>query len=408
MKLKSVVIILFIGLNTIGQIKYEKGYFITNEGIKTECLIKNENWDINDNNSEFTFKSDVNSNGTNKKFNDIKEISIYNIVEYKKFLVDAYLSENSISDIDAQRIPKLQKTTLFLKLILKGKASLYHYKQGVISRFFYTYDDSMNPEQLIFKKYFSQKNTIRKNEKYKYQLKKNLACSSKNDTDKINYNKSDLIKYFISYNKCSKEEYKIFDEFKKNPAKIKFKIKSGISSSSLILNRGGDIFEFKYDVDYGNKINILFGFELEFFPNSKGSKWSFYTDPHYRSFKGTKNVKTGAGASTLPENVSIDLKQIIIPLNTRHYFYLNNGSKFSLSLGANFNFDAGSSLIFEKSTPTTANIKPHITLIPGLGYHFNKLSFELKYLSTNIFEGPSSSWDSNYNNIDFLISYDLF
>ena len=38
----TMLVILFIGLNTSAQIKFEKGYIITNGGVKTECLIKNE------------------------------------------------------------------------------------------------------------------------------------------------------------------------------------------------------------------------------------------------------------------------------------------------------------------------------------------------------------------------------
>ena len=44
MKKIITLIILFIGLNSIAQNKFEKGYFTTIDGNKTECLIKNEDW----------------------------------------------------------------------------------------------------------------------------------------------------------------------------------------------------------------------------------------------------------------------------------------------------------------------------------------------------------------------------
>ncbi|MBI9054042.1 MAG: hypothetical protein JEY96_09520 [Bacteroidales bacterium] len=53
-KLNFLLKLTFVGLislltvnNVIGQIEFEQGYFIENDGIQTECLIKNMAWASN-------------------------------------------------------------------------------------------------------------------------------------------------------------------------------------------------------------------------------------------------------------------------------------------------------------------------------------------------------------------------
>ena len=46
---KSLIIlsIIITSINCYSQIKFEKGFYIDNDGQKTECLIKNIDWSVN-------------------------------------------------------------------------------------------------------------------------------------------------------------------------------------------------------------------------------------------------------------------------------------------------------------------------------------------------------------------------
>ena len=85
MKQKITMIILFIGLNVIAQSKFEKGYIITNNGEKFECLIKNEDWAHIP--REFKYKLSKNSIVKNIKKEKIKELSIFNEFLFERHTV---------------------------------------------------------------------------------------------------------------------------------------------------------------------------------------------------------------------------------------------------------------------------------------------------------------------------------
>jgi len=77
-KLNPALIVLFVFLSTtlIAQIHYEKGYFESNDGNKTQCLIKNEDWYKTPN--EFKYKLLTDNDIQVKKIDDIKEFAIDN------------------------------------------------------------------------------------------------------------------------------------------------------------------------------------------------------------------------------------------------------------------------------------------------------------------------------------------
>ena len=55
MKKQLLILLIFIStFNSYAQTSFEKGYFINNEGQKTDCLIKNIDW--KDNPTEIKFK----------------------------------------------------------------------------------------------------------------------------------------------------------------------------------------------------------------------------------------------------------------------------------------------------------------------------------------------------------------
>ena len=58
-----------------GQIRFEKGYFITNENQRTECLIKNVDWKNNPH--EFLYKLKDRKETQKGTIQSVKEFGIY-------------------------------------------------------------------------------------------------------------------------------------------------------------------------------------------------------------------------------------------------------------------------------------------------------------------------------------------
>ena len=123
MKLKITMIILFIGLNSVAQIKFEKGFIITNHGEKVECLIKNEDWLYNPN--KITYKKDKNSNEIEGNLYNIKEFIINGTTKYKRFKVNIDKSRTNINQLSNKRTYDFEVETLFLKVLVEGNANLY-------------------------------------------------------------------------------------------------------------------------------------------------------------------------------------------------------------------------------------------------------------------------------------------
>src|SRR5690606_35362636 len=100
---------------------------------------------------------------------------------------------------------------LFLKVLVKGKASLYSYQENSLFRYFFE-TESIEITQLIYKKFtystidgiYREDNKIGENNQFRQQLFDVLKCDeiSKEYYEKIKYRKNDLTKFFVKYNQC--------------------------------------------------------------------------------------------------------------------------------------------------------------------------------------------------------------
>lgn len=395
----------------MAQIEFKKGYFIDRQGTKTECLIKDENWDVIK--GSFEYKLSETGSETIKEFGTIDEINIYDVTKYQRFNVDIDVSISNINRLSADRKPKFRNAPLLLKVLVEGKASLYQYKENKIVRFFYANSTNQIPVQLIYKKYSTSRGTLGYNEQYKQQLNLNVKCDgTATSLNRISYSKGSLIKYFTKYNNCFGDSFKVYNEFEQGK-KFYFKAKAGASSTSLNLEKLGGLFLFGYEVDFGSKIVPFFGFELEYMLPTKGNKWSIFIDPRYRSYSTSKVAIVSNSLTNNTDKITVDYKSLEIPINVRHYIYLKSKARLSLSLGAMIESASSSSRfsferqVFDSSATLEVGPNSFDSLIFGVGYHKDKYAIELKYNSRKI-NKDATLWDAKYQNIDLSFSYTLF
>lgn len=175
----SIAILLISYFNSYSQITFEKGYFINNEGVKTECLIKNIDWDNNPKKIQYKTTEDSES-----KIADLKEINEFQVsnLKYKKYVVDIDTSSNRTGELSESRNPHFKKDTLLIKVLIEGKANLYQYKDNSKIRYFYEIDSS-GVQQLVYKRYNLKFDKIAENKSYKQQLLNNLKCESLTNKD---------------------------------------------------------------------------------------------------------------------------------------------------------------------------------------------------------------------------------
>jgi hypothetical protein len=363
----------------------------------------------------------VNSQNQKATIKSVKEFGIYNISKYLRTAVKIDVSNNNINDLSTDKKPVLVKLKLFLKLLIDGKSNLYEYTDGNLKRYFYGEEHS-NVKQLIFKRYkpkenniakknkYKEKLWIAKNNKFKQQLWSTLKCSSItiNRIQKLNYTKSDLLKFFKEYNICS--NHKIINyEKKQNKDLFNLTIRPRINSSSLSLKELENYNP--WNIDFSNKTRFSFGLEAEFIFSFNKNKRSLIVEPTYQSFRSQKtiNVNNVSGGKLI---TNVKYTSIEIPIGLRHCFFLNKNSTFFVNASIKFDSSSNSTVEFTRNDGSniyTLEINSPINIALGFGYKYNnKYSLEMRYQTNRQILGKTGYSSSRYKTLSIVFGYTLF
>ena len=340
------IFLLLIATTSFGQIRYEKGYFIDNDNRKTECLIRNNDWDNNPN--DFKFKldnSDIIERGT---IVSVKEFCIYGFSKYIRANVRIDRSSNDIDKLTYEANPIWSQEQLFLKVLVEGKASLYSFNDGTLNRFFYSVTDT-SVNQLIYKKYLIANLNVVQNNTYKQQLLNDIRCADAGlgATENIMYTRNDLEKYFLKFNNCSGDAIIVKQSDKIKRDVFNLKITTGLNLSTISLNSTSSR-DNSVDLTLKNNLSFLLGVESEFILPFNMNKWSIVIEPTYQYFISEKAHDD--------ENSSVNFRSVEFPIGIRCYFFLGKGIKgfvngFYIS---NFSLNFKSNIIYNHSN--TLNI----------------------------------------------------
>jgi hypothetical protein len=276
------------------QTKFEKGYFITNEDQRIECLVYNSQW--NDNPIEFFYKQGNEKELAIVKISEAKEFGIVGSIKFVREVLDIDQSTDDLSSLGNSRNPIWKKDTAYLKVLVEGKANLYSFQNGNLFRYFYKVEDK-EVSQLIYKRFFLSSGVIAENKSFQQQLFNDVRCSSttiKNAT-KLDYKENSLIKYFVDYLACNgdiSQMNKARDNRTKNiTATVGTQLLSGLTSPN-------------YSV-------IRLGVEFEQMLTNRNN-WAFFVDPNLY--------------------ISSNESLVFLPFGIRHYFHLNNHARLFLNL----------------------------------------------------------------------------
>lgn len=411
MKKKSLILLFILfGSSFYAQINYDKSYFIDNNGIKTECFIKDR--DKKDNPTTFEYKLSTEESQLMKAdIKSVKEFKIGNVLKYERATVKLDTSTVNLNSYSENREPRWKEVTVFLEVLVDSKVGLYEYKSGNIKRFFYKTENG-NIEQLIHKKYTVNEDTgatkLVSNNDFQKQLWQNLNCGNKSIDDilKLKYGHKDLTKYFTEYNNCKNNVVVSFEK-KSESGSINFKANFGISSSSLFIsNHLTDV-----ATDFGKKTNFVFGAEVEWVLPLNRNKWAVYLASSYNSYKnsatGIAYNKGPFSSDTVIENWYASLNHLDVALGVRYYIFVSDNSRIFIA-GSYIVSNMLSSDIHEAQGNYQAEAKIRNRLGCGIGYSYkNKFNVELKYSSANIFDNYVY-WDSTYNMTSFVLGYTIF
>ncbi|WP_369013130.1 outer membrane beta-barrel protein [Flavobacterium anhuiense] len=409
---KTLLLILFLYLTSINaQITFEKGYFISNNGKRTECLIRNLDW--RDNPTDFRYKIEPNDKGyVTETIAGVSEFGLSNGTIFKRAKVKIDRSSDDLAKISQTGKPVWEESTLYLKVLITGDASLYSYRDANIIRYFYE-TKQVPLEQLVYLKYIdntseqSSKN-LKENTYFRQQLNINVRSSNITDNDikNLSYTKSDLTKYFIKFNNISAdtETKKTSADEEKNIFHVK--ITPGISLISLSMDSQSLPYR---NIKLDNKTNFKIGIEGEYILPFNKNKWSVFLNPMYQKYDNEKSYSVPGLFPTSPvepHEVTVEYSGLQIPIGIRHYLFLNKSSKFFIN--AAFNFDAGKSkIVYDKDRVNESTAGSNLTF--GFGYNFkDKFGLEARLNTKKDLMNEYNDFSANYGSVDFIFSYTIF
>ncbi|HPZ26319.1 MAG TPA: hypothetical protein PKV58_10375, partial [Kaistella sp.] len=172
MRTKLLLIMSFFCTWAFSQIKFEKGYFIDNKDVITECLIKNLDWKSNPN--SFEYKISEADKAQTATIKGVKQFEIYNGAKFVRYEVNIDRSSTDLNKLSRKKNPEFVKETVFLKELVNGKGKLYKFTEGNLTKYFYQNSDAA-PEQLIYKQYQVGETDMTYNKDYISQLQNNFT-----------------------------------------------------------------------------------------------------------------------------------------------------------------------------------------------------------------------------------------
>jgi hypothetical protein len=332
---------------------------------------------------------------------DIKEFAINDYAKYTRADVNIDVSPSQLGEMTTFRSPIWKKMTVFLRILVDGKACLYMYRSRTLdTRFFYKCD-SMNIEQLVYKEYL-QDNRVAVNNTFKIQLNDHVKCENCNViTDEFpDYYEKDLVRYFTNYDQSVDPSYKVKHSTYKRDI-LDISLYAGVNSSSLNIS---NIVEDYLNGNFKSKQNPHIGVNIEYILPVDKNKWSLFAESEYDQF--IADFRTGNRIG------HIDYKSLNLSFGIKRYIFLTDQWKLFISgqihsvLSHNFN-----SYYYTRTSYTSGfnfEVRDRQNVAIGIGTEYKHLYVEMRaYTNQNIMTN-GASWTTNFKSLLLNIDYKLF
>lgn len=392
-KLLFLLLFTFVTFHSYSQIVFEKAYYIDNNNKKVNCLIRNQDWIKTP--KEFQYKLSENEQQQTLTVSQVKEFGFENDAKYQRYTVNIDKSSENMNNMSYVKNPQFSEETLFLKVLVEGKASLFQYDENNVKRFFFK-TDVVELNQLVYKSYKITESEIGQNNHYKQQLSNALKDNSitEKSIKDLTYSKDKLVAFFSKYNHSVDpeiEETKI--ENKRDLFNLN--IRAGVSNNKASIKRQNTSV---YDANFDSKTQVKVGVETEFIFGFNRNKWAFIAEPTFLSYSDEKTIRNA--------NVTIEYKSIELPVGIRYYSFLNNNSKLFVNFQYIVEFQLNSKVNFPPFGDLDVRSTKSIAM--GLGYKYkNKYSVELRYSTKDILN-EGAYFSSKLTSASLLFGYTIF
>jgi hypothetical protein len=212
--MKKIIFVFLLSISNIftlfAQKNIVKGYLVTNTGDTLRGTINNKDWLKNP--AFILFKSDLSSKIEKISPLQIKSFSVSDkgdIYESHKVSIDLSPHiEMQIFSLDNTADMKVivPDTTLFLSVLVRGNATLYHfYDTNTKPHYYYSKKGENEINELILQKATYYKNNVQfigEDKKYQNQLTVLNDCKELQDFSNVSFSSNSLSAVFSKYNQC--------------------------------------------------------------------------------------------------------------------------------------------------------------------------------------------------------------
>ncbi len=376
----------FLGLNLSGQIRFERAYFIDNQGNKTECLIKNSDW--HDNPNSFVYRKTDTERTHSASIENVQEFGVYNFSKYIRAKVDIDRSSSDIGKMDYFGNAVFHSEELFLKVLIEGTVSLFQYTDGELNLFFFQ-TPGQGIRQLVYKKYIVDQNTIASNVEFREQLAAAKCAQARPEVlQELKYYKSELVKYLIAYHQCQGLSFTNYDGKIKRDL-FNLRATTGLSFSDFVFT-GVD--------GFSQRAAPRLGLDLEFVLPFNKSKWAFFVEPNLQSFFATESIRN--------DLTSINYRALEVPAGLRHYFFITEDLRFSLSAAYAFELSFNSAM--NRIDGRQYELSGGNVFAGGAGMSYKKFSAELRWYEKKDLLRLYPFLESDFSKVALVLGWKLW
>ncbi|MDA3613340.1 aminotransferase class IV [Polluticaenibacter yanchengensis] len=399
--MRYLLVLFILAMSNVGicQMQFEKGYFVDNAGVRTECLVKKSSWSKNP--VFITYKLNDSDKFQSKTIDEIAEFGIDGQIRFLRQKVWIDISSTDMRNLENDFEPIYQSRVVLLEQLIDGNASLYMYTDNNDTKFFLK-RGADTIVSLVEKMYLVENARVVHNETYKQQLKNELTCLSLNadDVKKIHYNKKDLVRIVNKYNNCvsGNQQSIVYEVKKERKLAVNFAVRPRANFSTVKLHQTYSNLDFNF-----NSSAVGLGLEGELSLPFAVKNLRVLAEPTFQYFKKST-------AYSKNYNAVIHYKSLELPIGIRYYIDINE--KSTLFINALYMFDFGMNSHFEIKEANyrwlDLDIKSKGKLAFGGGFSFkNKHKIELRYITDRDIQ-DHTYFTSKYNSISLVYGYTIF
>jgi hypothetical protein len=424
MKKITIVLLILLSYSQLFANKndFKPGFVVKSSGDTLIGYIKSSNWRINP--SKIVFTSTLfNTDTTVYTIKDINGFTCNDFIFVKrKVKIDIQpnelteLTQSNTTAMRAEDAPTFKEDIVLLRVLVRGRASLYSYTEASGRSHYYLETDVSEIQELLntmfekskYEAGGATKHFVGYAQEYKNQLLTSLI-GCKSITYKqcdIDYKESELKKLVMKFNQCVEPDKMVYAN-KKEELSVKPYVGAGIAFASMKFKSGGEYYNYFIDADFTKPTSFTANFGIKFIIPRYSKKLSIYSEFAYNSYHFDSQVNQIIGFTLY--SLIIDYAQVGLNLGMSYDLSKNKMSpylKAGLSMLYTFNYTMEATNIKYGGTydfwPYPRKLQMGLNF--GAGINFGNLAFEYQFLAASGFSSKADLKNTPITN-SLLLKY---